>query len=171
MGNRAGVTHKGVHVLRYTLLLAFGDARGFDASYSGTAGHQNISTTQRYMYLSPAARGAALRLLDEAPASATRADIGDNEKRRTLKEPVCIDEKWWRRRESNPRPRARRRRTLHACPLLLSRARRVEAAKNRRAPGSVHLTRTRRVAMCAPACLMAFGPQPPGKAKANVTAI
>jgi hypothetical protein len=53
------------------------------------------------MHLSPAARGAALRLLDEAPASATRADIGDNEKRRTLKEPVCIDEKWWRRRESN----------------------------------------------------------------------
>ena len=42
--------------------------------------------------------------------------------------------RWWRRRESNPRPKARRRRTLHACPLLDSRARREEAAKNRRAP-------------------------------------
>ena len=27
----------------------------------------------------------------------------------------------WRRRESNPRPRARHRRNLHACPLLLIR--------------------------------------------------
>ena len=25
---------------------------------------------------------------------------------------------WWRRRELNPRPKARSRRTLHACPLL-----------------------------------------------------
>ena len=41
---------------------------------------------------------------------------------------------WWRRRESNPRPKARPRRTLHACPLLDSHAPREEAAKNRRAP-------------------------------------
>ena len=32
----------------------------------------------------------------------------------------------------NPRPKARRRGTLHAYPLLLSRAQREEAAKNRR---------------------------------------
>src|SRR3990172_10949505 len=36
---------------------------------------------------------------------------------------------WWRRRESNPRPKARPRRTLHSCPLLFSHARREEAAK------------------------------------------
>jgi len=36
---------------------------------------------------------------------------------------------WWRRRESNPRPKARRRGTLHACPHLLSHARREDAAK------------------------------------------
>jgi hypothetical protein len=36
---------------------------------------------------------------------------------------------WWRRRESNPRPRARYRRTLHACPLLLIRGRPGEEAK------------------------------------------
>ena len=35
----------------------------------------------------------------------------------------------WRRRESNPRPRARYRRTLHACPLLLSHGRPGEEAK------------------------------------------
>jgi len=38
-------------------------------------------------------------------------------------------ERWWRRRESNPRPKARRRGTLHACPLLDSRIQREEAAK------------------------------------------
>ena len=55
-------------------------------------------------------------------------------------------EKWWRRRESNPRPKARPRGTLHACPLLISRARREEAAKNRRAPDPVNLAATRRAA-------------------------
>ena len=38
--------------------------------------------------------------------------------------------------ESNPRP-SNPRGTLHACPLLISHARREEAAKNRRAPDSV----------------------------------
>src|ERR1041385_4526206 len=77
---------------------------------------------------------------------------------------------WWRRRESNPRPKARRRGTLHACPLRNFRARRVEAAKYRRALSPVKLAGTRRGATCPPACLMAFGPQPPGEVKANVTA-
>jgi len=43
--------------------------------------------------------------------------------------PVIMSEGWWRRRESNPRPKARRRGTLHACPLLDSRIQREEAAK------------------------------------------
>jgi integrase len=30
------------------------------------AGHENLSTTQRYMHLSPAAKDAAIGLLDEA---------------------------------------------------------------------------------------------------------
>src|SRR6185436_19610103 len=53
----------------------------------------------------------------------------------------------WRRRESNPRPKARPRGTLHACPLLISRAQREEAAKNRRAPDAVCLTIRRRAAV------------------------
>ena len=75
--------------------------------------------------------------------------------------------KWWRRRESNPRPKARRRGTLHACPLPMSHARREEAAKNRRPPAPEHLTIARRAAARSPACLMTFGPQPPGEVKAN----
>ena len=33
---------------------------------------------------------------------------------------VRWDQLWWRRRESNPRPKIRLRRTLHACPLFKS---------------------------------------------------
>ena len=36
---------------------------------------------------------------------------------------------WWRRRESNPRPRIRPHGTLHACPRLLLRHRRESAAE------------------------------------------
>ena len=56
-------------------------------------------------------------------------------------------ERWWRRRESNPRPRVNPRETLHAYPLLLSRARREEAAQNRRAPDPVNLAVRRRAAV------------------------
>ena len=73
----------------------------------------------------------------------------------------------WRRRESNPRPKARPRGTLHACPLLISRARREETAKNRRAPDAVCLTIRRRAAVRSPACLMTSGPRPPGEAGAD----
>ena len=82
----------------------------------------------------------------------------------------CRRVAWWRRRESNPRPKARRRGTLHACPLLGFRARRVEAAKYRQALASVNLAGTRRGATCPPACLMASDPQPPGEVRADVTA-
>jgi hypothetical protein len=63
-----------------------------------------------------------------------------------------------------------RRRTLHACPLLGFRARRVEAAKYRQALSPENLAGTRRGATYPPACLMAFDPQPPGEVRANVTA-
>ena len=52
----------------------------------------------------------------------------------------------------------------------MSRIQREEAAKNRRIPDPVCLTLERRAAIREPACLMAFGPQPPGEAGANVTA-
>ena len=79
-------------------------------------------------------------------------------------------EGWWRRRESNPRPKARRRGTLHACPLRHCRAVRVETAKYRPALASVNLASPRRGATGPPACLMASDPQPPGEVRADVTA-
>jgi len=49
----------------------------------------------------------------------------------------------------------------------MSHVRREEAAKNRRTPDPEHLTIARRAAARSPACLMTFGPQPPGEVKAN----
>ena len=39
------------------------------------AGHQNLSTTQRYMHLSPAAIDGAIRLLDQATPAWGRGDM------------------------------------------------------------------------------------------------
>ena len=39
------------------------------------AGHANITTTQRYMHLSPAAIEGAIRLLDQPSPDLTRGDI------------------------------------------------------------------------------------------------
>ena len=72
---QAGVTHEGVHVLRHTFCSHLAMRGASTRAIQELAGHQNISTTQRYMHLSPAARGAAIRLLDMVPASATRGHI------------------------------------------------------------------------------------------------
>jgi site-specific recombinase XerD len=39
------------------------------------AGHQDLTTTQRYMHLSPAAIEGAIRLLDQPRTSRERGDI------------------------------------------------------------------------------------------------
>jgi len=61
-----------------------------------------------------AKRGRSLRLRHGTAAPTPRPSVARD---------------WWRRRESNPRPKARRRGTLHACPRLKSRAPREDAAK------------------------------------------
>ena len=61
---RARLADAGVHILRHTFCshLAMRGASVLDIKE--LAGHQDIRTTQRYMHLSPAAREAAIRLLD-----------------------------------------------------------------------------------------------------------
>lgn len=39
------------------------------------AGHQDLTTTQRYMHLTPAHKDAAIRLLDRRPTDETVGDI------------------------------------------------------------------------------------------------
>ena len=62
----------GVHILRHTFCSRVA-IRGAPAkAIQELAGHANLGTTQRYMYLSPSAKDAAIALLD-----AEVACIGD----------------------------------------------------------------------------------------------
>ena len=55
----------GLHILRHTFCSHLA-MRGAPArAIQELAGHQDLSTTQRYMHLSPAALDAAIRLLDD----------------------------------------------------------------------------------------------------------
>src|SRR5678815_846443 len=85
---RAKVTHEGVHALRHTFCshLAMRGAphtfcshlamRGAPAmAIKELAGHQDLSTTQRYMHLSPAAIDDAIRLLDRRGNAPTFGEI------------------------------------------------------------------------------------------------
>ena len=64
---RAGLpVTRALHVLRHTFCSRLA-MRGAPAkAIQELAGHENLSTTQRYMHLSPAAKDAAISLLDEA---------------------------------------------------------------------------------------------------------
>jgi hypothetical protein len=61
---RANLKHEGVHILRHTFCSHLA-MRGAPAkAIQELLGHQDLSMTQRYMHLSPAALDAAIELLD-----------------------------------------------------------------------------------------------------------
>ena len=62
---RAGLTHDGLHVLRHTFCSHLAMKGTPARAIQELAGHKDLSTTQRYMHLSPAATINAMRLLDE----------------------------------------------------------------------------------------------------------
>jgi site-specific recombinase XerD len=76
---RAGLpVTRALHILRHTFCSRLA-MRGVPAKASQElAGHENLSTTQRYMHLSPAAKDAAIGLLDDA-ASQISGDILETE--------------------------------------------------------------------------------------------
>jgi integrase len=72
---RAGLAHKGVHVLRHTFCSHLA-MRGAPArAIQELAGHQELRTTQRYMHLSPGALDAAIALLARSANRHERGDI------------------------------------------------------------------------------------------------
>ena len=72
---RAKLQHGGLHVLRHTFCSHLA-MRGAPArAIQELAGHQDLSTTQRYMHLSPAAIEGAIRLLDQPSPDRGRGDI------------------------------------------------------------------------------------------------
>ena len=64
---RANLANGGVHVLRHTFCSHLAMKGAPARAIQELAGHKDLSTTQRYMHLSPAAIEAAIRLL-ESPA-------------------------------------------------------------------------------------------------------
>ena len=65
---------QGVHVLRHTFCSHLA-MRGAPArAIQELAGHRDLSTTQRYMHLSPAAKESAIRLLDQPVPSEIRGE-------------------------------------------------------------------------------------------------
>ena len=60
----AGLPHQGVHTLRHTFCSHLSMRGAPVAAIQALAGHADLSTTQRYMHLSPAALEGAIGLLE-----------------------------------------------------------------------------------------------------------
>jgi site-specific recombinase XerD len=73
VGRRANVK-PGVHILRHTFCSHLAMRGAPTKAIQELAGHQDLSTTQQYMHLSPAALDAAIRLLDSGETSS----VGNN---------------------------------------------------------------------------------------------
>jgi len=61
---RAGLKNEGIHVLRHTFCSHLAMQGAPARAIQELAGHKDLTTTQRYMHLSPAATVNAIRLLD-----------------------------------------------------------------------------------------------------------
>ena len=72
---RAGLANNGPHILRHTFCSHLA-MRGAPArAIQELAGHMELSTSQRYMHLSPAAIESAIRLLDRPECEKFYGDI------------------------------------------------------------------------------------------------
>jgi integrase len=73
----------GIHILRHTYCSHLAMRGGSARSIQELAGHQNLTTTQRYMHLTPATLEATVRLFDQAQNAPAGGDIVEtgNERR------------------------------------------------------------------------------------------
>jgi len=74
---RANLRHVGVHILRHTFCSHLAMRGAGARAIQELAGHRDLSTTQRYMHVSPAAVENAIRLLDSPAPPMRRGDHGE----------------------------------------------------------------------------------------------
>ena len=72
---RANLTKLGIHVLRHTFCSHLAMRGATAKAIQELAGHKDLTTTQMYMHLSPAALEDAIRLLDGDGHGANRGEI------------------------------------------------------------------------------------------------
>jgi integrase len=77
LGKAGGLRKDGVHILRHTFCSHLAMNGAGARAIQELAGHQDLSTTQRYMQVSPAAAENAIRLLDSTVLLAGRGDSGE----------------------------------------------------------------------------------------------
>jgi len=72
---RAGLKHRGIHILRHSFCSHLAMKGAPARSIQELAGHADLRTTQRYMHLSPTALEGAIRLLDQPRGPRVFGDI------------------------------------------------------------------------------------------------
>ena len=82
------------------VLLAPRDARRPRARDSGTRGHQDLRTTQRYMHLSPAALDGAIRLQESQDLGSARGETVETGDREIVQLNRRIEDSWSGLREA-----------------------------------------------------------------------
>jgi len=88
----------GVHILRHTFCSHLAMKGAVPRQIQELAGHKDLSTTMRYMHLSPLSRRQAIQLLD-APVPGKHTGNGARKSREFANS--LRKKEWWRRRESN----------------------------------------------------------------------
>ena len=73
--NQAGLQRKGVHVLRHTFCSRLAMKGAAARTIQELAGHQDLTTTQRYMHVNRGALDDAIRLLESPVRTTSRGDI------------------------------------------------------------------------------------------------
>jgi integrase len=76
----AGLREAGVHTLRHTFCSHLAMRGAAAGAIQAIAGHANLSTTQQYIHISPAATQDAIRLLDGCRSAPVFGDIVETEK-------------------------------------------------------------------------------------------
>jgi integrase-like protein len=100
---KAGLYNNGPHMLRHSFCAHLATRGAPTRAIQELAGHRDLTTTQRYMHLSPAALDSAIRLLDSPGIRPGHGDMLEDGNRRNS-EVVSVEQVNWRReRESLPR--------------------------------------------------------------------